>query len=361
MLSWKVIAKLHNLYCRKYTATFRNNVRSKSWYYDDDKADNSKPNYNLSHNAIKIESLRIIFDKNTSTLSKKFPNRNKPEKFVSVTERAQHVLLKMNNNVSENLKKLDSGVVGELEQYRFLPNVTLVFNLSNEPCIKYNLHTVADKGIDNKNSTRHRVQHDGEAIYLESAQHRFVSNMHIFTICVDMNWHLKMMPFALHESMHPLHMLFPHPLFLYQVNKILYFLYFRWQGYLVASGIGMDRFFVGSLFRKNCPTTSRWSHKQQQQQCCGIFDSKFAICQANLNLALVIARCNKFQIKIVQTHILARHRSLLTCISHGNNLISALLAQQLLLFIGFVKCCYKGALCHFLVFPNQVMYFTCVL
>lgn len=92
---------------------------------------------------------------------------------MSVTERAQHVLLKMNNNISENLQKLDSGVVGELEQYRFLPNVTLVFNLSNEPCIKYNLHTVADKGIDSKSSTRYRIQQDGEVIYLESAQFRY--------------------------------------------------------------------------------------------------------------------------------------------------------------------------------------------
>jgi hypothetical protein len=156
---------------KKYVSTFRNNIRSRSWNYSSEGDEASV------HNSYTIESFRILYDKNMSSLSKLIQQgAAKPEKYVSVTERAQSILLKMNNNATENMEKLDAGIVGELEQYRFLPNTTIVFNLSNEPCLKYSLNSVADKGVDAKSCTSTRLQSGNEVMYLESFCNRYELN-----------------------------------------------------------------------------------------------------------------------------------------------------------------------------------------
>eukprot|EP01027_Heterolobosea_sp_BB2_P010738 GEZU01015726.1.p1 GENE.GEZU01015726.1~~GEZU01015726.1.p1 ORF type:complete len:201 (+),score=63.83 GEZU01015726.1:146-748(+) len=53
----------------------------------------------------------------------------------------------------------------------FLPNVTVVFNLSNEPCLKYTLNAVADKGFEDKNFTSYRLLN--EVLFVETMNDRY--------------------------------------------------------------------------------------------------------------------------------------------------------------------------------------------
>jgi hypothetical protein len=58
-----------------------------------------------------------------------------------------------------------------LEQHRFLPNVSVVFNLDNEPCLKYTLNSVADKGWNPQYFTSKRLQ--DEILYLEADNNKY--------------------------------------------------------------------------------------------------------------------------------------------------------------------------------------------
>lgn len=54
---------------------------------------------------------------------------------------------------------------------KFVPNITLTFNLSNDPCMKYSLGTVADKDYECASYTSFRLR--SEVIYVETSTERY--------------------------------------------------------------------------------------------------------------------------------------------------------------------------------------------
>ncbi|KAF5757499.1 hypothetical protein HanXRQr2_Chr17g0827421 [Helianthus annuus] len=62
-----------------------------------------------------------------------------------------------------------------LRQQRFVREVTLQYNLCNEPWIKYSISAIADKGLKKPLFTSARLK-KGEVLYLESPTRRFELN-----------------------------------------------------------------------------------------------------------------------------------------------------------------------------------------
>lgn len=82
------------------------------------------------------------------------------------------VVNKMSQEEQENRIKLSTTTASDSNLVdRFLPNVTVVFNLSNEPRMKYTLNTVADKGFENSNYTSFRLMDD--VLFVETQKERF--------------------------------------------------------------------------------------------------------------------------------------------------------------------------------------------
>ncbi|KAL9649981.1 hypothetical protein ABK040_003099 [Willaertia magna] len=117
---------------KKFVATFRNNVRSKSWNSSDSEG----------YNAITVVKCRILKDQ------------------TKLPALSNHQLKQSNFNY-------------DLEQHRFLSNVTIVFDLSGEPTVKYSINSVADKGFDNNEYTSARLIDDGEHILIETDSTRY--------------------------------------------------------------------------------------------------------------------------------------------------------------------------------------------
>jgi hypothetical protein len=100
-------------------------VRSRSWTNPPDS----------QSNAYSIENFKVVFDRLTPV---SLDDAKHQQKFFD----------------GEN-SPIDNAA---LEQHRFLPNVSVVFNLSNEPCLKYTLNSVADKGWNPQYFTSKRLQ-----------------------------------------------------------------------------------------------------------------------------------------------------------------------------------------------------------
>ena len=140
----------------------------------------------LKHNSFCVDAFKFLFDKHGSFISRfASPKENEPEKYVSPAEKAQELLQRLSetqgaatntNEIQSQLEK--SGLIDDLEQLRFLPNTTLVFNMSNEPCLKYSLNIVADQGVDMKTCTSFRLRN--EVVFMESASERYDPILSIF-------------------------------------------------------------------------------------------------------------------------------------------------------------------------------------
>eukprot|EP00698_Gefionella_okellyi_P003064 TRINITY_DN12882_c0_g1_i1.p1 TRINITY_DN12882_c0_g1~~TRINITY_DN12882_c0_g1_i1.p1 ORF type:complete len:375 (+),score=56.78 TRINITY_DN12882_c0_g1_i1:1-1125(+) len=63
------------------------------------------------------------------------------------------------------------GALANKKQPRFLPGIVVVSNLANEPCLKYSLQVVGDRGLDKSMFLSQRLAK--EAMYIEAKQQRF--------------------------------------------------------------------------------------------------------------------------------------------------------------------------------------------
>lgn len=81
------------------------------------------------------------------------------------------VINKMSQEEQDQHMKASKAKTNDNLEDRFLPNVTVVFNLSNEPRMKYTLNTVADRGFENRNYTSFRLIED--VLFVETHKERF--------------------------------------------------------------------------------------------------------------------------------------------------------------------------------------------
>lgn len=65
----------------------------------------------------------------------------------------------------------------EMEQERFLSNVTIVFNFGNEPVLKYSLNSVADKGCEEEQLTSNRLRN--EVLFVECDGDKYELSCHL--------------------------------------------------------------------------------------------------------------------------------------------------------------------------------------
>ncbi|KAL0478590.1 hypothetical protein AKO1_008148 [Acrasis kona] len=121
----------------KFQATFRNNVRSRNWVNPPD----------ATTNGYSVESVKVLYDKLTPV----------------AVEDAKPQFYDFENSPMDH---------SALEQHRFLPNVSVVFNLDNEPCLKYTLNSVADKGWSSQHFTSKRLQ-GNEMLILEAPRMKY--------------------------------------------------------------------------------------------------------------------------------------------------------------------------------------------
>ena len=61
--------------------------------------------------------------------------------------------------------------IHDIEQHRFLPNVTIVFGLSGDPAQKYSLNSIADAGSNSCTSSRLIEEHN--SLLFETEQSKF--------------------------------------------------------------------------------------------------------------------------------------------------------------------------------------------
>lgn len=114
---------------KNYKCSYRNHIRSRSWS-------------NHDGNAYSIEYFRILQDK----IYKE-----------NIDKQAYKIRLQRTK--------------AELEQARFVPNVSIVFDLCNEPCLKYSLNLVADKGFEENEFFSYRLKN--EVVYVETLTDRY--------------------------------------------------------------------------------------------------------------------------------------------------------------------------------------------
>lgn len=96
--------------------------------------------------------------------------------------------------VHHHIEPADNMVVGwmnnstDVEQFRFLPNVTIVFNFSGEPVMKYNLNAIADKGYNKQQYTSVRLGR--EVLFLECGNNKYELSCHKNNGSVVFRWSL---------------------------------------------------------------------------------------------------------------------------------------------------------------------------
>jgi hypothetical protein len=147
---------------RKYHATFRNNIRSRSWVssVSDENSTGDAAESNVNSNSYSIETFKIIQD--------------------SIMP------------VHHHIEPADNMIVGwmnnstDVEQFRFLPNVTIVFNFSGEPALKYSLNAIADKGHNKQQFTSMRLGR--EVLLLECGSNKYELSCHKKNGSVVFRW-----------------------------------------------------------------------------------------------------------------------------------------------------------------------------
>jgi len=60
----------------------------------------------------------------------------------------------------------------DLDQHRFLSNVTIVFGLSSQPAVKYTINSVSDRGYEQNGLTSTRLK-KGEKLILETGDAKY--------------------------------------------------------------------------------------------------------------------------------------------------------------------------------------------
>lgn len=134
---------------RRYPGNVRNGIKSQTWA-------------NYQGNSFSIIKVRFI----DPELSRN--NNGKNNNNTATTYN--------NNNSSSNANSVRKRRNEERFKKLFLPNVTVVFNLSNEPCLKYSLNTVADKGFEDNTLTSYRLL--TEVMFVETHNCRFELSLH---------------------------------------------------------------------------------------------------------------------------------------------------------------------------------------
>jgi len=117
-----------------FISSFRNKIRSRSWLKTDQ-----------ATNAYTVVKCQVIRD-------------------VLVGEHIPDDMLSAIGGISKLSKE-------QLEHQRFLPDVTVVYNLANEPVFKYNLKSVADEGFEPKQFTSYKML--SKVLYVETKTERY--------------------------------------------------------------------------------------------------------------------------------------------------------------------------------------------
>ncbi|KAJ0502258.1 putative histone deacetylation protein Rxt3 [Helianthus annuus] len=132
-----------------YVSTLRNNVRSRAWGAAID-----------SGCSFRVERCHIV---------KKAGGTIDLEPCLTHTSTVEPTLAPV---VVERTMTTRAAASNALRQQRFVREVTLQYNLCNEPWIKYSISAIADKGLKKPLFTSARLK-KGEVLYLESPTQRF--------------------------------------------------------------------------------------------------------------------------------------------------------------------------------------------
>jgi hypothetical protein len=98
-------------------------------------------------NAYSIEEVKLLRDK------------HQPSRKVLLVEKDKRVLPSILATDNQECDK------------KCVPNVSIIYNLSNEPCLRYSLEAVDDQGFDEQQYTSYRLHRD--VLFLETKSQRF--------------------------------------------------------------------------------------------------------------------------------------------------------------------------------------------